>query len=84
MSRRFRLKPAGYAVLGVLVLVIVLCVYAIARAIVGGGKQHGEDLVLPSESPDLSTTPEIVQTMGVPFTSPTDSPASTRSPISRF
>lgn len=66
MSRRFRLKPAGYAVLGVLVLVIVLCVYAIARAIVGGGKQHGEDLVLPSESPDLSTTPEIVQTTTTP------------------
>ena len=38
--RRFRLKPAGYAVVGVLLLVIGLCIYAIVRAIVN--RNRGE------------------------------------------
>ena len=68
--RRFRLKPAGYAVVGVLLLVIGLCIYAIIRAIVGG--PDPEDALLPDAA--ASETPEIMQSTQTPVPQQTPSP----------
>jgi len=68
--RRFRLKPAGYAVVGVLLLVIGLCIYAIVRAIVGG--PDPEEIILPEAS--ASQTPEIMQSTQTPVPEQTPSP----------
>ena len=69
--RRFRLKPAGYAVLGILLLVIGLCIYAIIRAIVGGPDNN--DVLLPPEA-SASQTPEIMQSTQTPVPEQTPSP----------
>lgn len=58
MSRRFKLKPAGYLVLGILFLVIVLCIYAIIRAL--SGPKTAQQVVLPQESPAESPVQAVV------------------------
>lgn len=75
--RRFRLKPAGYAVLGILILLIVLCVYAIARAVSGANRHGSQEVNLPSSSP--STSPELVTATYTP--APPETPTPTMNPI---
>lgn len=76
--RRFRLKPAGYAVLGVLLLVIGLCIYAIVRAIVGG--PDGDNEVLLPETV-ATETPELMQNTQTPVPEQTPSPTPVPTPI---
>ncbi len=63
--RRFRLKPAGYLVLGILLLVIALCIYGIARAISGGNGKKKQAAAAPTATPELVTatyTPVVTET----------------------
>ena len=62
MSKRFKLKPAGYLVLGILFLVIVLCIYAIIRAL--SGPKTAQQVILPEDSP--SESPEQVVVTPIP------------------
>ena len=59
MSRRFRLKPAGYIVLGILVLVVILCVYLIIRALTGSGSEAQPPIPdIPEETQTAEISPE--------------------------
>lgn len=66
-KRRYHLKPTAYIILGVLLLIIILCVYAIARAISGG---KTPEIVLSEATP----TPEIVQSTMTPVPQVTPTP----------
>ncbi|MBR5804912.1 MAG: SH3 domain-containing protein [Clostridia bacterium] len=58
MSKRFKLKPAGYLVLGILFLVIVLCIYAIIRAL--SGPKTAQQAILPESNPSESPAQAVV------------------------
>ena len=69
MGRKFRLKPAGYITLAILVLIIGLCVFGIVHALSGDSKKE------VALSPTLSPTPEVVNSTVTPVV-PTDTPDS--------
>ena len=71
MRKRFKLKPAGYLVLGILFLVIVLCIYAIIRAL--SGPKTPQQAVLPESSPAESPVQAVV-TPNPTETMPEESP----------
>lgn len=53
MRRKYRIKPAGYVVIGILVLVAALCIYAIVKAV--GPKQEPDKIELE----DITPTPTL-------------------------
>lgn len=66
-KRRYHLKPTAYIVLFVLLLIIILCIYAIVRAVTGGSEK---EVIVP----EASATPEIVQNTMTPVPEITPTP----------
>lgn len=67
MAKKYKLKPYAYVVLGVLLLVIILCIYGLVQAL------KGDDM--PVIDPlEPSATPEIVQNTMTPVPEITPTP----------
>lgn len=75
---RFRLKPAGYAFFGGVLLLVGLGVFFIVRAIVNGGEKKAALAAMPSPTSTL----EVATPSPTPTPVPTDTPIPTALPDS--